>query len=139
MAVPSSLRGDAEQIWRAAIGAVDPQRLLAVAPADLLEPLPAGRIVVVGAGKAAAALAAGLEARLAAAGFPPERLSGLVSVPEGCGRNLVSIEVRQTRPPGVNLPTPRVVTATAAMLKSLGCLGPDDLDRKSTRLNSSHP
>ena len=127
MAAPSSLRADAEQIWRAAIGAVAPQRLLAVAPADLLESPPAGRIVVVGAGKAAAALAAGLEARLAAAGFPPERLSGLVSVPEGCGRNLSSIEVRETRPPGVNLPTPRVVTATAAMMKSLGCLGPDDL------------
>ena len=126
MAAPSSLRADAEQIWRAAIGAVAPQRLLTVAPADLLGSLPAGRIVVVGAGKAAAALAAGLEERLAAAGFPSERLSGLVSVPEGCGRNLSSIEVRQTRPPGVNLPTPRVVTATAAMLKSLGCLRPDD-------------
>ena len=36
MATPSSLRGDAEQIWRAAIGAVAPQRLLALAPADLL-------------------------------------------------------------------------------------------------------
>ena len=127
MATPSSLRADAEQIWRAAIGAVDPQRLLAVAPADLLGSLPSGRIVVVGAGKAAAALAAGLEERVAAAGFPPERLTGLVSVPEGCGRNLSSIEARPTRPAGVNLPTPRVVTATAAMMESLGHLGPDDL------------
>lgn len=127
MTAPSSLRGDAEQIWRAAIGAVAPQRLLALAPADLFETLPAGRIVVVGAGKAAAALAAGLEARLAAAGFPPERLSGLVSVPEGCGRKLSSVEIRQTRPAGLNLPTPRVVTATATMMESLGRLGPDDL------------
>ncbi len=127
MTMPSSLRADAEQIWQGAIGAVDPERLLALAPADLLGPLPAGRIVVVGAGKAAAAMAAGLEARLAAAGFPPGRLSGLVSVPEGCGRGLASIEVRETRPAGVNLPTPRVVAATAAMLKSVGHLGPDDL------------
>jgi glycerate-2-kinase len=127
MATPNSLRADAERIWQAAIGAVDPQALLAVAPADLLGPLPAGRIVVVGAGKAAAGMAAGVEARLAAAGFPPERLSGLVSVPEESGRNLASIEVRQTRPAGINLPTPRVVTATAAMMESLGRLGPDDL------------
>ena len=127
MALPNSLRADAERIWQAAIGAVDPQALLAAAPADLLGPLPAGRIVVVGAGKAAAGMAAGVEGLLAAAEFPTARLSGLVSVPEGCGRNLPSIEVRQTRPPGINLPTPRVVTATAAMLASLGRLRPDDL------------
>ena len=120
MALPNSLRADAERIWQAAIGAVDPQSLLAVAPAELLGPLPAGRIVVVGAGKAAAGMAAGVEELLAAAEFPTARLSGLVSVPEGCGRNLASIEVRQTRPPGINLPTDRVVTATAAMLASLG-------------------
>ena len=54
MALPNSLRADAERIWQAAIGAVDPQALLAGAPAELLGPLPAGRIVVVGAGKAAA-------------------------------------------------------------------------------------
>ena len=127
MALPNSLRADAERIWQAAIGAVDPQSLLAVAPAELLGPLPAGRIVVVGAGKAAAGMAAGVEELLAAAEFPTARLSGLVSVPEGCGRNLASIEVRQTRPPGINLPTDRVVTATAAMLASLGRLRPDDL------------
>ena len=127
MALPNSLRADAERIWQAAIGAVDPQSLLAGAPAELFGPLPAGRIVVVGAGKAAAGMAAGVEELLAAAEFPTARLSGLVSVPEGCGRNLASIEVRQTRPPGINLPTDRVVTATAAMLASLGRLGPDDL------------
>ena len=127
MALPNSLRADAERIWQAAIGAVDPQALLAAAPAELLRPLPAGRIVVVGAGKAAAGMAAGVEGLLAAAEFPAARLFGLVSVPEGCGRKLASIEVRQTRPPGINLPTDRVVTATATMLASLGRLGPDDL------------
>ena len=127
MATPTSLRADAERIWQAAIAAVDPQRLLAAAPADLLGPLPAGRIVVVGGGKATAALAAGLEERLAAARFPPDRLSGLVSVPEGCATTRRTIEVRETRAPGVNLPTSRVVAATATMLNSLGHLGPDDL------------
>jgi glycerate-2-kinase len=127
MAMPTSLRGDAERVWQAAIGAVDPQRLLATASADLLGPLPSGRIVVVGAGKAAAGMAAGVEALLARCGFPANRLSGLVSVPEGSAAVLRAIEIRETRPAGVNLPTSRVVTATALMLGSLGRLGPDDL------------
>ena len=70
MALPNSLRADAERIWQAAIGAVDPQSLLAVAPAELLGPLPAGRIVVVGAGKAAAGMAAGVEELLASKMYP---------------------------------------------------------------------
>jgi glycerate-2-kinase len=120
-------RGDAEAIWQAAIAAVEPQRLLAATAGDPIGPLPRGRIVVVGAGKGAAAMAAGMEALLSDRRFPSDRLSGLVSVPEGCGRKLARIEVRQTRPAGANLPTPRVVEATAGMLSMLGQLGPDDL------------
>ena len=74
MATQTVARADAEQIWQAAINAVDPQRLLAAAPADLLGPLPAGRVVVVGAGKAAAGMAAGIAANLRQRGLPPERL-----------------------------------------------------------------
>jgi len=122
-----SPRGDAEAIWQAAIDAVEPKRLLAATAGDLIEPLPRGRIVVVGAGKGAAAMAAGIESVLSDLHFPPEKLSGLVSVPEGCGRQLARIEVRQTRPAGANLPTPRVVQATARMLAMIGQLGPDDL------------
>ncbi len=127
MADHTSLRADAERIWLAAIAGVDPQRLLAGAHDDLLGSLPAGRIVVVGAGKAAAGMAAGVEAALRHRGFPRDRLSGLVSVPEGCGETSSVIEVRHTRPAGANLPTPRVVKATEEMLAMLGRLGPDDL------------
>lgn len=127
MAMPTSLRDDAERVWRAAIGAVDPRRLLATASADVLGPLPSGRIVVVGAGKAAAGMAAGVETLLTRNGFPADRLTGMVSVPEGSAAVLRAIEARETRPAGINLPTPRVVTATALMLDSLGRLGPDDL------------
>ena len=81
MMVPHpSRRAEIARIWQAAIESVRPQRLLAAAAGELLGPLPEGRIGVVGAGKAAAGMAAGVEAFLAARGFPRERLSGLVSV-----------------------------------------------------------
>jgi len=85
------------------------------------------RILVVGGGKAAAGLAAGLEGLLGARRLLHHAVSGLVSVPEGCGRRLSSIEVRETRPAGENLPTQAVVEATEAMLVGLGALGPNDL------------
>ena len=79
----ATLRDDAATIWSAAIDAVRPERLVAarlsVGPAGLLvdgrplmptvQPGPGGRIVVVGGGKAAGGLAAGLAAHRALA--PP--------------------------------------------------------------------
>ena len=85
------------------------------------------RIVVVGGGKAAASFAAGLEALLGPQRLAQHQVVGLVSVPEGCGLPLRRIEVRETRPGGVNLPTAAVVAATGEMLAMLGQLGPDDL------------
>ena len=123
----SSARADAERIWQAAIAAVDPRRLVeALSPDDLGLP-PRGRVIVVGAGKAAGAMAAGLWARLAAAGVQPQRVAGLLSVPEGGNASAGPIEIRATRPPGVNLPTPAVVAATEAMLGLVGSAGADDL------------
>jgi len=114
---------DAAAIWTAAINAVDPERLV---PHRLpLETI--GRIVVIGAGKAAAGLAAGVEALLGTTGRERSRVTGLVSVPAGCGRILKAIEVRETRPSAANLPTPAVVEATREMLSMLGSLEPDDL------------
>lgn len=132
-------RGDAEAILQAAIDAVRPERLvprrLACRGTHLLragEPFDppaslAGRIVVVGGGKAAAGMAAEVERLLLDAGVDPERLTGLVSVPEGCGLALHRIETRETRPGGGNLPTPAAVAATAKMRLLLGGLGAGDL------------
>jgi len=83
---------------------------------------PTGRIVAVGGGKAAAGMAAALEGIL-----PGGRLAGLVSVPEGCGRSLARLEVRETRPPAANLPTAAVVGATREMRRLLASLGREDL------------
>ena len=86
-----------------------------------------GRIVVIGGGKAAAGMAAAVEAVLVLGMGRGGDVRGLVSVPEGCGRRLEHLEVRETRPAGVNLPTPAAVAATADMLRAVAALGPDDL------------
>jgi hydroxypyruvate reductase len=50
-----------------------------------------------------------------------------VSVPEGCGRRLECVEVRATRPAGVNLPTPAVVRATEEIVRLVSSLAPRDV------------
>lgn len=138
-----ALRADAEAIWTAAMRAVEPAGLVSTRLSlegtdqqllhdgrpldpplhfDAIE-----RIVVVGAGKAAAGLAAGLERLLGPAARNRHQLTGLVSVPAGCGRRLAAIEVRETRPAAANLPTPAVVQATHEMLAAISNLGPRDL------------
>ena len=141
MADGERLRADAAAIRDAAIESVQPERLFASRLAlmdgallcdgrPLAPPLDldaAGRIVVVGAGKAAAGMAAGVEAILGADRLARHDVTGLVSVPAGCGRALRRIEVRETRPAAANLPTEAVVAATGEMLGLLHGLGPDDV------------
>jgi glycerate 2-kinase len=136
------MRDDAEAIWTAAMRAVQPERLVA----DRLSLVGAGRllrdgqpldpplqldevdhIVVVGAGKAAAGMAAGIERLLGPDRLARHRVTGLVSVPAGCGRSLAAIEVRETRPAKANLPTPAVVQATREIMTAVSHLGPRDL------------
>jgi glycerate-2-kinase len=146
MVEPAALREDAAAIRQAALEAVLPERLCTAAgsglalagPADRLRHAGADvdpvidltahdRIVIVGGGKAAAGLAAGVEVLLGPERLARHRVTGLVSVPVGCGRRLAKVEVRETRPPGANLPTPGVVRATHDMLALVGSLGPRDL------------
>jgi glycerate 2-kinase len=133
---PARLRADARAIAAAAIeavqpGALVPRRLarrggrLALDGADFDPPLDvdaAGRIVVVGGGKASGGMAAAMSGVLA--GLP---VAGLVSVPEGCTAAAGGIEVRATRPAGINLPTAAAVAATREMIGLLGSLGPADV------------
>lgn len=129
MSTATKIRDDARAIWMSAIEAVDPERLMAdAAVRNGLTTAVDGcdRVVIVGAGKAAAGMAAGVEAALGAERLARRRVTGLVSVPEGCGRLLHSIEVRETRPAGENLPTSRVVTATQDIVRLVSSLGPRD-------------
>jgi len=137
----SRLRNDALAIAAAAIEGVRPERLvdrrlgidageLLIDGRSLAAPLrlpAAGRIALVGGGKAAAGLAGGLARLLEDAGVCRDRLTGLVSVPEGCGGTGAGIEIRETRPAAVNLPTARVVEATREMRALLEGLTPADL------------
>jgi hydroxypyruvate reductase len=128
-------------VMEAALQAVHPARLVArrlsVVDGELLldgvslsAPLrlnDQGRVVVVGGGKAAAGMAAGLADVLSTAGFAADLVTGLVSVPEGCGRRVAGIEVRETRPAAANLPTQAAVAATEEMMSLVGSLSAGDV------------
>ena len=132
--MPQSPRDDALAIWRAGVAAVDSAKLVRDAvrvQGGALhlagEPVPLAtieRVVAVGAGKAGAGMAAGLEAALADAGLP---LSGLVNVPADCVTELRHIELHAARPAGVNEPRPEGVAGTRRILELVGALGPRDL------------
>ena len=137
------MRDDAEAIWTAAMRAVQPERLVAARlslegdgrqlchDGHALDPPlrldDVDRIVVVGAGKAAAGMAAAMERLLGPEGLARHRVTGLVSVPAGCGRRLAAIEVRETRPAKANLPTPAVVQATREIMTTISQLRSRDL------------
>jgi len=137
MSVPdSSLRDLALRIWNAGVRAVDAQRLVqnhVQADGQVLTIAgqqfslgQTGRLCVVGAGKAGAGMAAGLE--LALAGTPwIDRLGGWVNVPEDCVRALDRIRLHAARPPGVNEPTAAGAEGAGEILRQVSSLEPDDL------------
>lgn len=135
------LRDDALAIWKAAVAAVDSRRLVAQAfdheqPAIILgdERISLDgldRIVVVGAGKATAGMAAGFEdafEKLKTAGHLNQTdLIGWVNVPADCIAQRRHIHLHAGRPAGVNEPTEAGVDGTRKMLELVSNLGPRDL------------
>jgi hydroxypyruvate reductase/glycerate 2-kinase len=126
---PSALREHALAIWTAAVEAVRPEPLVAAAVAgftdDWREAIDAApRLLIVGAGKAGAPMAAGLETALAGS---LDRLTGLVNVPEGSTRPLQRIRLHPARPAGSNHPTEAGVAGAEVMLKLLESAGPCDV------------
>jgi glycerate 2-kinase len=124
-------------IWHAAVAAVQSDRLVqdnVRVEGDRLvvgeEELPlAGirRIAVVGAGKAGAGMAAGLEAALGPKLLAEKQVTGWVNVPADCVRKLKHIHLHAARPAGVNEPTADGVFGADKILEIVGSLGPDDL------------
>jgi hydroxypyruvate reductase/glycerate 2-kinase len=117
-------REHALAIWWSAVEAVKPEPLVqaAVEHEPCLHESP--RLLVVGAGKAGAAMASGLEAAL------EDRLhciEGLVNVPAETTAPLKRIRLHAARPQGVNEPTADGVAGAEEMLRLLSTAGSDDV------------
>lgn len=106
-----ALRG----LFDAAVAAADPAKVLAAH----LPPRPRGRCVVVGAGKAAASMAAALEQA-----WPDVALSGVVAAPYGYGLACRNIRVIESGHP---VPDANSLLAAQAALDAVSGLGPDDV------------
>jgi hydroxypyruvate reductase/glycerate 2-kinase len=115
----ATLRRDAEAIWRTAVAAARPEELVRRTFADPSLPLAwevarARRIVVVGAGKAGAAMSAAVEVELA---DKLGKVEGLVNVPAGLVRPLRAIRLHPARPDASNQPTAEGVAGTRIILE----------------------
>lgn len=131
-----SLRDDAIAIWTAGLAAVDSAKSVEqqirvqhdqLWIADIRIPMPeAGRIEVVGAGKAGAGMASGVEAALLATNLA-DRVSGWVNVPSDCVRLLRHIHLHAARPAGLNEPTQEAVQGTQEILRRLRSLSESDV------------
>ncbi|MFK7818984.1 MAG: glycerate kinase [Planctomycetaceae bacterium] len=129
------LRTHAEQIWRAGVAAVDSFKLTAESVQSdgdrltvrgrAVDLKPNSKIVVVGAGKAGAGMAAGLESAVSEDLL--DRVAGWVNVPDDCVRDLSRIHLCGARPAGVNEPTTEGVAGSNEIVKLLQSLSPDDV------------
>jgi glycerate 2-kinase len=130
----NALREHALAIWNAAVAAVRPGDLMrevfGSAPArvavsgGLWDTLArASRVLVVGGGKAGAAMSAALEEVLA---DRLDKVFGVLNVPADLVRPLKRIRLHTARPAGSNHPTTEGVAGAEEMLKLVAEAGPDD-------------
>ncbi len=132
-----SLVSDALAIWHAGLAAVRSGRLvheaMHVEGSTLIiedEEIPlrnARRIVVVGAGKAGAGMAAAVEEVLGPRLAEEKQLTGWINVPADCVRPLKWIRLHAARPAGVNEPTAAGAAGAAEILRLVESLSADDL------------
>lgn len=130
------LRDDARSIWQAGVDAVRSEPLVRDVisrDGDQLTicghrfPVPGlRRIVVVGAGKAGAGMAAAVEESLGEK-IVEEKVTGWVNVPADCLRPTAKIQLHAARPAGINEPTLEGVQGSERILKMVRELTSDDL------------
>jgi hydroxypyruvate reductase len=137
-AAAATLLEHALRIWHAAVQAVRSEHLVQQTlridghwlvvddePIDLAR---VRRIVVVGAGKAGAGMAAAVEEILQQSPqVASKEFSGWVNVPADCVRPLRSIKLHAARPAGLNEPTAEGVEGSQQILRLVGSLTADDL------------
>jgi hydroxypyruvate reductase len=134
---PHQLRRDALAIWHAGVDAVRSDHLVRqtlrvdgpelVIGSERIALATIGRIVVVGAGKAGAGMAAAVEEVLGPRLLDEKRVAGWINVPEDCVRPLRRIHLHAARPPGVNEPTPAGARGAEEILRLVESLSPQDL------------
>jgi hydroxypyruvate reductase/glycerate 2-kinase len=131
MAVSPQLlrRKHARLIWDAAVAAAQPKQLIHDVFDDPTSPIAsalrsARRILVVGCGKAGAAMSEAIEDILT-----PflDRVEGIVNVPAESVQPLKKIQLHAARPAGTNQPTAEGVEGTRRILKLLAGAGPLDV------------
>lgn len=137
MKSPTQLRQEALKIWQAAVAAVDSQRLVHQAlrregstlhvGEDSFDLNQVGRLVVVGAGKAGAGMAAAVEEVLGEEWMVRKNVTGWVNVPADCVRPLSRIQLHAARAAGQNEPTEDGVAGTDKILELVESLGEADL------------
>jgi hydroxypyruvate reductase/glycerate 2-kinase len=125
----SLLRRHALAIWQAAVDAVRPADLVRAALSDPALPLldaaaGAPRILIVGGGKAGAAMGAAVEEVLA---HELDRVEGFINVPDDGVRPLRKIQLHAARPSGTNHPTADGVAGALRILDLLTGAGPEDV------------
>ncbi|QDV65814.1 glycerate kinase type-2 family protein [Crateriforma conspicua] len=130
---PTTPRQDATSIWHAGLDAVRARPLVtrsirfdgdALCIEDVrIERTQFDRLIVVGAGKAATAMATGLLD--AVQDVVP--VSGWINVPDGTQSDLPGITVHVGRPAGVNEPTEDAVIGANRILEIVAQAGPRDL------------
>ena len=135
--VPINLNDDARKIWSAGVAAVNAENrvreFVSVTPTELrfgeigISHAEYRNLVVVGAGKAGGAMAAGLEQVLGDDYLRQKKVSGLINVPDDKVVQLKKIQLVGCRPAGINLPTDRVLASTENIIKLLSGCDPQDL------------
>lgn len=130
------LRKDAERIWWSGVAAVHAANLVRdcvevdgnrLTICDhTIDVAKTERVLVVGAGKACAEMAAGLETALQGSQFD-SKLSGWINVPEPCLRPMRKIHLHAARPAGVNEPTMSGVEGTERILDIVQQATEDDV------------
>lgn len=115
---------DAIAIWKAGVAAVDPRKAVVETLRSIHELIEIDdRILVVGGGKAGAAMAAGVEDALASR---LEHIEGLVNVPAGTEVRLKRLILNPARAATSNFPTEAGAMGSRKMLEYLRNAGPDD-------------
>ena len=133
----TQLRDDAMAIWAAGVDTVLPERLIGAAihvdgsileiGATRLDLDRLGRIVVVGAGKAGAGMAAAIEKILGAKRMAEKNVTGWINVPADCLQPLQRIHLHAARPAGLNEPTTEGVRGSEEILRLVSGLSAKDV------------